>query len=194
RKGYIHKDDVETISDIQHTLNGVALKSQTKGYVSASTNSKALKSYSVGSILKYKTFTSSWYEATVFINGVAQTGYIHKSDVEDVQESQKTLYGVALKKPTSIYGKASSNSKTLKTYEMGSILKYKTFSTNWYEALVYINGKPHTGYIHKNDVEEVETSQKTLYGVALKNPTSIYEKASTSSKTLKTYGIGSILK
>src|SRR5699024_6177368 len=32
-KGYIHKDDVETISDIQHTLNGVALKSPTKVYV-----------------------------------------------------------------------------------------------------------------------------------------------------------------
>ena len=85
---------------------------------------------------------------------------------------------------TPVYDLASTNAKVLKTYSKGSILKYRTLSNNWYEATVYINGKWHTGYIYKNDVETSVSPQKTLQGVA-KNKVNVYSKANTSSNVLK---------
>src|SRR5699024_1545419 len=125
--------------------------SPTKVYAKASTTAKTLKNYKSGHILKYRTFTSNWYVATVYINGKAHTGYIHAKDVETIVTPQ-TLQGVGLKDSTPIYANASTNSHILKTYDYGHILKYRTFTSNWYVATVYINGKPQTGYIHKNDV------------------------------------------
>ena len=192
--GFIYKNDVENITNSPTSLKGVGLKSPTKVYEKASTSSKVLKSYTQGSILKYKTFTSNWYEASVYINGKAVTGFIYKNDVENITNSPTSLKGVGLKSPTKVYEKASTSSKVLKSYTQGSILKYKTFTSNWYEATVYINGKEVTGFIYKNDVENITNSPTSLKGVGLKSPTKVYEKASTSSKVLKSYTQGSILK
>lgn len=189
--GYIHKSDVENATENQQTLRGVALKNPTHVYANASRTS-SLKKYSIGSILKYRTFTSNWYEATVYINGKPKTGYINKQDVENAVQNQQTLKGIALRQPTAVYKNAAAGA-SWKTYAAGSILKYRTFTSNWYEATVYINGKPQTGYIHRSDVENAVENQQTLTGIALRKPTAVYKNASTQS-SWKTYEEGSILK
>src|SRR5699024_214966 len=192
--GYIHKNHVENITDSQSVLHGIALQNPTKIYSKASTGASTLRSYAQGSILKYKTLTSDWYEATVMYNGKWTTGYIHKNDVENVINNQETINGIGLKNPTAVYSRASTNGPVLKSYPEGSILKYKTFSDNWYEATVYINGKPKTGYIHKSHVENTVNKQESLSGIGLRNPTTVYARASTNSKKLKSYAEGTVLR
>lgn len=192
--GYIHKNHLEQPVSDQKGLKGIATQSSTNVYSKASTSSSALKSYSQGTILKYKTFSTNWYEATVYIKGKATTGYIHKNHVENAIDKQQTLSGIAKNSSTVIYSKASTSSSELKSYSEGSILKYKTFSTDWYEATVYIAGKQTTGYIHKNHVENAITDQKAATGYALITSTKVYSKANTGSNVLRSYSSGTLLK
>src|SRR5690625_3023382 len=192
--GYIHKSHVEEPTSNQETLHGISLKSKTHVYAKPSTTSKRLKSYKIGKKLKYKTYTKNWYEATVKVKGKWETGYIHKSHVDELVDTNKTLQGIGLKNKTHVYSEASTSAKKLKSYAQGTLLKYKAFSKNWYEATVKVNGKWRTGYIHKSHVEEPVNKQKTLHGIALKSKTHIYAKASTSSKKLKSYNQGTVLK
>jgi N-acetylmuramoyl-L-alanine amidase len=178
----------------QSTLHGIALKNPTYVYSDPSTNAKHLKSYETGTILKYSTYSENWYICTVYINGKRTTGYIHINDVETIETNQKELRGVALKANTSVYSKPATSSKPLKSYAKGTVLKYKSFSPNWYEAIVYINGKRHTGYINKIDVDTAFTEQENINGFALKNPTKIYAMPSLTSDVLKTYEVGKVLK
>ncbi|MED4476267.1 SH3 domain-containing protein [Oceanobacillus caeni] len=194
KTGYIHKSDVANVPKKQTTYNGIGLKSPTKVYTLASTSSKVLKSYKQGSILEYRSFSADWYEATVYVNGKRKTGYIHKSHVRNATKNQKIYYGVGKMTPTKVYQNASTSSKVLKSYAKGSILEYKSFSPNWYEATVYVNGKRKTGYIHKSHVENKISNQQNLKGIGLKAPTKVYAKASTSSSALKSYSKGSVLK
>ncbi|SFC23588.1 mannosyl-glycoprotein endo-beta-N-acetylglucosaminidase [Bacillus sp. OV322] len=172
---------------------GIALKSPTHIYTSASTSSKALKSYSQGTALKYQAYTSSWYKARIFINGQATIGYISASDVENVTDNPQTLRGIALKTPTNMYSSASAGSKVLKTYQPGTVLTYKTFTSSWYQARFYVNGKAVIGYLKASDAENLLSSQQSGKGLTLKNPTIMHEKASLSSKTLKSYEAGKVL-
>src|SRR5690625_3871077 len=192
--GYIHKSHVEEPLKKQETLNGIASKSPTRVYKKASTTSGSWKSYSQGSLLKYKTYTSDWYEATVYVKGKKQTGYIHKSHVEELLQKQETLNGIGTKSPTRVYKKASTSSGSWKSYSQGSLLKYKTYSKNWYEATVKVKGKWETGFVHKKDIENVVKNQQTLKGVALKSRTHVYKRASSTSSILKSYKAGKILK
>jgi len=195
--GYINVKDVgksPSQEESQTILKGVGLKSPTNVYEKNSTGAKVLKSYRQGAILKYKAYTSEWYITTVYINGKPTTGYIHKSHVENSVNKPVSLKGIGLNSPTAVYASASTNSKKLKTYAQGAILQYKTFSGNWYEATVYINGKPTTGYIHANHVEELFTTNKTEKGLASKSPTKVYSRASQSAPVLKRYSRNSALK
>src|SRR5699024_11084721 len=163
-------------------------------YSKASRDASIHKTYAVGSILTYRTFTSSWYEATVYVNGVKKTGYIHKSDVENsIDTSQQNIKGIALNAKTIVYSRASTSSAKLKSYDAGTILTYKTFSKNWYEAIVYIKGKATTGYIHKSHVEDAVNAGKALEGIGLKSSTNVYQRASKQSPILKGYPKGSYL-
>lgn len=193
KTGYIHKSHVENAVEDQEKLRGVALNNPTRVYKSASTSS-AWKSYPIGTILNYRTFSKSWYEATVYVNGKKQTGYIHKSHVENVVKTQESAKGIGLKSPTTVYSRASTSSSKLKSYAQGSILNYKTFSPNWFEAVVYINGRRTTGYIHNSHLESIYSTSKSLDGVALKSPTNVYSRASRSSKVLKSYKKPALLK
>jgi mannosyl-glycoprotein endo-beta-N-acetylglucosaminidase len=184
----------QTMSKKVTTYNGVALKNKTNVYQKTSRDSKVLKSYDQGSILKYESHSSNWYTATVKVNGKWQNGFIHASDVENIKNQQTTYHGTALKSPTKVYQKASTGSKTLKSYAQGSVLKYQSFSSNWYKATVYVNGKRNTGYIHKSHVENAVNKQTTYHGIGLKIPTPVYQDASTGSKVLKSYDQGTILK
>jgi beta-N-acetylglucosaminidase len=193
KTGYIIKSHVENAVEVQESLKGVALKSPTTVYKNASTQS-AWKSYSAGTILSYKTFSKNWYEAAVYVNGKKRTGYIHKSHVENAAKTQESAKGIGLKSPTVVYSRASTGSPGLKSYPQGTILNYKTFSPNWYEAVVYIKGKRTAGYIHSSHLESIYGTSQSLDGVALKNPTNVYSSAARSSKVLKTYKKPNLLK
>jgi beta-N-acetylglucosaminidase len=191
--GYIKATDVENVGPDQTSIKGVAKGDPTPIYSSASTSAKKIKSYSVGSILVYKTFISGWYECTVYVNGKATTGYIKATDVENVLEQQKSLKGVAKQTSTNIYLNASSTSTILKSYPLGSVLVYKTFANGWYECTVYVNGKATTGYINANDVENAVEKPVSITGIAVQSATPIYRDASTSSSILKSYSKGTVL-
>ncbi|WP_431804130.1 SH3 domain-containing protein [Halobacillus andaensis] len=191
--GYIHKDDVENSLSSQESLEGRANNKVVSVYEDASTSSKALKSYGQGHILKYKTFSSNWYEATVYLNHEPHIGYIHKNHVETSVDNQEDLTGIALNNSTHVYSKASKNSEALKSYSNGTILQYKSYLGDWYEATVYLNHKPHTGYIHKDDVETGQSNGQKGSGVALLKPTRVYSDASTSSKVLKSFSPGAAI-
>lgn len=191
--GYIHKSDVENSISVQETLKGIGLINPTAVFAQASTSSKKLKTYSVGSILTYKTFSGNWYEAVVYINGKRTTGYIHKSHVESKLNLNEGLKGIGVISPTAVYSRASTSAPKLKTYSQGSKLTYRTFSDNWYEATVYINGKATIGYIAKTHVDGVVDKQDNLRGIGLQSSTSVYARASTGSKKLKSYSQGTIL-
>ncbi|PSL40664.1 N-acetylmuramoyl-L-alanine amidase [Planomicrobium soli] len=150
--GYINKKDVELITTNPQKIEGIGLNNLTNIYSKAATEASILKSYSLGTKLVYKTYTASWYEATVYVNGKAQVGYIHKDDVEEITTKPVKLNGIGIKSPTKIYSRASTGSTVLRTYLYGSKLIFKTYTTNWYQATFYINGTPHIGYINKADV------------------------------------------
>lgn len=181
--GYIHTNDVGP----EVRLKGIAVANKVSVYSTTSKSSSKLKTYNQGHVLIYRTFNNSWYKATVILNGKAQTGYINKSDVENIVQTQTSLKGIGVKSPTRVYSSASTSSKTLKSYSQGRVLQYRTFSSNWYEATVIINSKARTGYIHKSDVENVSNQQTRIVGYGSKNPTNVYTNASKSSKILKSY-------
>ncbi|WP_234987489.1 SH3 domain-containing protein [Halolactibacillus halophilus] len=191
--GFIHKDDVENIDlSNQQLLRGIALNN-VKVHKTPSTSSSSLRSYKEGSVLLYKTFSSEWYEAYVILNGKGHTGYIHKKDVDNLENTpSESLKGVALNK-TNVYVRASTNAPSLKSYSKGHLLYYKTFSSNWYEAKVFINGKAKTGYIYARDVETVSSEQTNYTGYGDSSPTRVYSKASRDSNVLRSYPEGRFL-
>lgn len=193
-EGYIPIKNIETIVTEQQNIQGVGVKSPTKFYAKPSTNSKVLKSYPSGRILKYRTYTKSWYEATVHVNGKKHTAYVSSKDVEPVNESIQVIEGISLKTPTKVYSSPSKSAKVLKSYPNGKILKYRPYSKNWFQATVILKGKKHTGYISKQDVEEVTQDKQNLRGVGIKQTIPVYSLASKDSKVLKSYKYGSILK
>lgn len=193
--GYISVNDVENITSPQVHLQGVALKDKTNVYSRASkSNSKVLKSYPKGTILKYKSLSSQWFEATVYINGKAFTGYIHVDDIE-TGNTAKAFEGFAIQNSTKVYSKATKSSPVLKSYPKGKVLRYTSFTSDWYQAVVYNNGKKFTGYIHKNDVINIDTdNQIQLRSIAVKNKVNVYKSTTKDSKVIKNYSKGSILK
>ncbi|MFS0645421.1 polysaccharide deacetylase family protein [Siminovitchia sp. 179-K 8D1 HS] len=190
--GYISAKDVETIDTKQQVMKGIGIKRATSVYSAASKDSNILKNYKSGQILQYRTFSKNWFEATVYVGGKAKKGYISTMDVEPIIEGQQPLTGVAIKQPTRIYSLASKESKALKDYKYGHILKIRPFSNNWYKATVNVNGKPRTGYIFKSDVNTDLNSPLTGYAKA--NATAIYSDASRAATVLKRYKKGHSLK
>lgn len=191
-RGYIHKSDVGNHDQAQ-SVRGVALQ-KTNVFSSANRSSKVLKSYNKGSILQYRSYNKDWYAATVYVSGVKHTGYISAKNVETIDTQQLVMKGIGIKKPTPVYSLASKDSNILKSYKSGQILQYRTFSKNWFEATVYVNGKARKGYISTTDVEPITKKQQTLTGVGIKQPTRVYSLASKDSKALKDYKYGQILK
>ncbi|MDR4935261.1 glucosaminidase domain-containing protein [Rossellomorea marisflavi] len=173
-------------------FEGIALKSPTAVYEKTSQTSKKLKTYSQGSVLKYKSLNSNWYVATVYLNGKPTIGYIPKKDVSNITAKQVTVQGIAVKEPTKIYSLASTGSSVLKTYNQGSSLKYQTLVNGWYVCVVYVNGKYVRGYIKSSDVQQPVSEQTTVKGIT-KQTTNVYKSASTGAGTLKSYPANSVL-
>jgi minor extracellular protease Epr len=153
--GYIYKNDVENLLNGNERLNKQGITTKTV-YVrnSPSIYSSSYKYYSGGTILNYTFYSPNWNIATVYINGVKKTGYIYKKDVEDIIElkDRKLLNGVVSSNDAKIYIKPSTNASYLKKYNVGSNLKFYSFSEHWYIATIYIKGIKHTGYIYSDDV------------------------------------------
>src|SRR5699024_281499 len=89
---------------------------------------------------------------------------------------------------TKVYSKASRNSSALKSYKRGSRLLFKTFSPNWFEAKVYVNGNAKTGYIHVSDITFEDIKTNTNYNITLDQALEIQKKASAQTdKNYTTY-------
>src|SRR5690606_14507308 len=116
-------------------LEGIGLNDPTTIYQSASTSSKSLKTYEAGTKLIFRTFTSEWFEATVYIDGQKHTGYIYKSHVDEmVEKPGESIQVIAKNVITHAYSGPSRSYEVLKSYSKFSILKVKTLSKNWFEA------------------------------------------------------------
>lgn len=192
--GYFHINDVGQDFKVSGTsLNGVALNNQTHVYSDTSSSSKQLKTYNKGHILKYSSYNSDWFEATVYVNGSANTGYIRAEDVETADNSQSGIKGIGVKAPTNVYSSASTDSSILKDYSQGHILSFRSFTSDWYGATVYINGARTTGYIKASDVDEINESGEIIKGIGLSSSTHVYSNPTTSSDVLKSYNAGKTL-
>lgn len=191
--GYIHKKHVDNSVAQQESLRGVALKSPTNIRTLPSTKSNVLATYSIGSVIRYKTFNDYWYEVVVIIDGKQKTGFVHKKHVENSVSNQDTVRGVALNSPTNVRERASTKSRVLTTFPVGSVIEYNTFSTYWYELSVTVNGIKRTGYIHKKHVENIVPEQQSKFGLALKSPTNVRARASTKSEIIKGFPVDSII-
>ncbi|WP_368503236.1 N-acetylmuramoyl-L-alanine amidase [Alkalihalophilus sp. As8PL] len=194
RTGYIHINDVGPVNQNGVSdLRGVALKSTTHVYAEASRNASSLKGYNSGQILRYRAYSASWFEATVIVNGVAQTGYIHIDDVDTADVIQKSDRGIALQQVTHVFSQPSLSSSVRRSYNQGHILQYRSFTSEWYEATVVVNGIRQTGYIHVSHVESLPLSQRTINGAANTTSTNVYTRASRNSGVLRSYTFGSRL-
>lgn len=152
-KAYLKVTDVEAINSKSVTVKGIAVKQPTKVFEKASSNSKVIKAYPQGTVIKYKTYTSKWYKATIYLNGKPKTAYVAKSHMEKITAKPVTLKGTAVQNPAKVYAKASKDAKVVKAYPKNAALTYRTFSSNWHQATVYVKGKPVTGYISVKDVK-----------------------------------------
>ncbi|KAF0819031.1 hypothetical protein KIS4809_2323 [Bacillus sp. ZZV12-4809] len=191
---YINKNDIEHPTTEPVKLEGVALSEPTNMYASPTKNSKVLKTFHSGSKLLYYTYTSNWYRSGVNVNGEYKTVYIYLDDVAQVTDKPVKQEGIAWKSPTNVYASPSRGAKVIKTYKPGSILLYYTFTSEWYRSSVNVNGKIHTVYINKSDIEEASPSSSTLQGIAHGSPTNVYQLPSSSSKILRTFSKGFVLK
>lgn len=189
KTGYIQKSDVGKTA--KTAVKGIALKQKTNVYQKRSKKSKVLKKYDAGKILTYRAHSKDWFVAKVYLNNQTQTGYIHRSDVETIASSSKTLKRVSTKPNVRVHQAPSTAAKTLKTYPYGQILKVKTFSTNWYQVTVFVKGKQQTGYIYKKNTGPLNSN---LTSYAQKNKIFVYSKPSKQSTPIKSYSIGSKLK
>lgn len=191
RNGYIHKNH---ISDVMgKKLRGIAAKNKTNIRSEPSTQSKILTHFIRGTILEYKIYNKNWFEIKVKVNNKNQTGYIHKKHVENAIVNQEELRGIAQKNKTNIRSSPSTKSNKITSVPIGSILEYKTFSSNWYEISIKVNGSMKTGYVHKKHVETAISNPESIKGVAVKSKTYIRTGASTKSAALTTVPKGEVL-
>src|SRR5699024_9510311 len=81
--GYVHQKHVENTVKNQTFSYGLAAKEPTNIRDAASTKSNVLKQFKQGTRLSYKDFSKNWFEITITINGIQETGYIHKKHVNN---------------------------------------------------------------------------------------------------------------
>ncbi|OCA84647.1 glucosaminidase domain-containing protein [Bacillus sp. FJAT-27986] len=159
---YIKKSDIEQPVANPTKGEGIALKEPTNVYSAPSRDANVLRRYSSGTILKYYDYTTNWYKSTITVNGKATTIYINKADIEQADRQSAVLQGIAKTSPTNVYQLPSTNSKVLRKYNKGTILKYYDYSPNWYVTGITVNGKYQDIYIRKVDVSAEQLSQYSI--------------------------------
>src|SRR5699024_3476256 len=143
--------------------------------------SKVLKTYPAGQELKFKGHNGTWYKATVKVGSKWLTGYIHKNDVSSKKPS---FTGYAQLAKTSVYSTTSLTSKTLKSYDAGSVLKSRPYTDQCYEVMCILKRKNESGCMYK---EHVGHNLPTLRGYASKKATNVYNITSRRSSVLNSY-------
>src|SRR5690606_34554972 len=108
------------------------------------TEATILKELPKGTVLTLKPFWNNWYATELRLDGQTVIGYLLQDTIEIAMTERKSLSGVSLENKTNVYRNPSTSSEVLKTYSQGAILKYQTFSSDWYKATVYVNGVKHT--------------------------------------------------
>lgn len=74
---------------------GYSIKQPLSVYSSPQRNLNVLKQYDYNTRLKFKAFNDKWFQVTVYLNGIAYKGYIHKSDVA-MERDSTSIHGIAL--------------------------------------------------------------------------------------------------
>src|SRR5699024_4616118 len=92
-------------------------------------------------------------------------------NVKSLSKAQESLTGYGQKSPTNVYEGRDRDSKVLKSYAMGSNLKYHNYNETWYETSVILNGEYVKGYIHKDDVD---SNKPLLTGYGQNSPTNVH--------------------
>lgn len=187
---YISKNSVEITSESSNPVTAIALRDNTYVYSRASTSSDKVKSYPVGSILNMKEFSKDFYSAKIWQGNYWRDVFINKVDVELIEINPTSIEGVAKQAYTPVYDRASTKSNVVRTYQEGSILSYKTFSANFYQAKIWSNNDWRDVYISKKDVQNAPTNVTHLKGIAIRSSTPVYPIASTNSTPVRTYSQG----
>ncbi|MDY0404612.1 CAP domain-containing protein [Virgibacillus sp. 179-BFC.A HS] len=187
KQGFIQNVDVDPLVQ-QHTMHGYA-QDYVSVYATPSNKAELLKTYPIASKLTYKTFSTNWHMVTVYVKGKAKTGYLQADTIGNTKP-EITTYGYAAAIPTNIYPRpVAGYNVPLKAYPKGTVLKYRLYTPDWYEATVYINGKQRIGYIDKRDIAD-----EAATGYAAKKKTSVYSSTSRKAAKLKDYSIGKKVK
>lgn len=159
---YIKKSDIEQAVDHAVRGEGIALKEPTNMYAAPSRNSNVLRKYPSGTILKYYDYTTNWYKSNITVNGKTTTIYIHKDDIEQTNRKSTVQQGITIGSPTYVYKLPSTNSKVMRSYNKGTVLKYYDFSPNWYLCRITIDGVTQDAYIRKVDTTTEQLSQYSI--------------------------------
>lgn len=195
KSGEEDTDEGNETNEVEN-IEGISQVDPTHVYKEASSEADVWKSYKQGTKLEYRdSDKDGWYEASVHIDNEWQTGYIDEDDVDDLVDNQEERSGYAQHNIIHVYDGAYDNANILKNYDQGDEITYKTYSSNWYEAEVYIDDEKQTGYIHKDDADEEKPEvPEDIEGVAQKDPTPIYKETSTDAGVWKKYEQDATLK
>ena len=192
----VEKDNVtaEKIANVEVELTGITILPVTNVFAETSTDSTSLQTYTEGTLVKVYDFSADWYVTTVNVDGAEQSGYIPKSAIDLVTSTPVKYEGIALKDPTNLYASPTKTSNAVKSYRQGSFLLYYSYTSQWFRTSVNVNGKYQTVYIHKDDIEQAESNPEKQEGIAIKAETNLYASPMRSSKVVKIYSEGSLLK
>ncbi|MEH7082654.1 N-acetylglucosaminidase, partial [Neobacillus drentensis] len=184
--------DANTTVEVE--LTGITIQPETNVFLEASTNSTILHTYTEGTSVKLYDFSTEWYVTTVNVDGTNKSGYIQKSAIDLVTSTPVKYEGISLKDPTNLYIAPTKTSEAVKSYPQGSFLLYYSYTSQWYRTSVNVNGKYQTVYIHKDDIEQSDSNPVKQEGIAIKAETNLYSSPMRSSKVVKIYSEGSLLK
>jgi len=192
----VEKDNVTKAANttVEVELTGITIQPETNVYVEASTNSTILHAYTEGTSVKVYDYSEDWYVTTANVEGTEQLGYIQKSAIDLVTSTPVKYEGIALKEPTNLYASPTKTSQTVKSYSQGSFLLYYSYTSQWFRTSVNVNGKYQTVYINKDDIEQADSNPEKQEGIAIKAETNLYASPMRSSKVVKIYRDGSLLK
>ncbi len=117
-----------------------------------------------------------------------------KSVLESTFKNQENVTGIGIRNPTNVRERNSTKSNVIASYPEGTVIDLKTFSKNWYEVTVDVNGKETSGYVHHKHVDVIYETQESKNVVGLRNPTNVRTLASTKSDVKTSYPQGTIIK
>ncbi|SEA76906.1 Beta-N-acetylglucosaminidase [Thalassobacillus cyri] len=183
--GYTKKNFIEKELDEKGFYEGITINDNT---LVSDGNGNTIKSYPYGSVVKFSDYTENWLRLNVYANGKYRDGYIQQSEVEMPLANSSSYEGVTTQNPTIVYNK---NAKQIKTYDLGSIIKYRDFTENWYRLSVYADGKYRDGYLHKNAIETPIENPNSYEGIVTSDPTNVY---GSNGEVISSFNFGRVLK